>query len=156
MSDLSPTIERAEIEHLDLLVPLFNGYRQFYGQHSDLAGARRFLFERMAALESVVFLAHHGGRGLGFTQLYPSFSSVSLQRLWVLNDLFVAAEARGKGVAEALLERARAFGVATAAKELALSTDTNNTTAQRLYERLGYQRVEDAYAYTLRLPAVER
>lgn len=146
------TIIRADLEQLDLLAPLFDGYRQFYGQRSDVAGSRQFLFERLTALESVIFLAEQNGRGWGFTQLYPSFSSVSMQRLWILNDLFVAPEARGQGVGEALLERARVFGVAAGAKELQLSTATTNTTAQRLYERFGYERDDDFYSYTLPLP----
>lgn len=145
-------IARAEIEQIDILAPLFDSYRQFYQQRSDLAAARQFLYERMVALESVVFVAYDQTGGLGFTQLYPSFSSVSMRRLWILNDLFVAEAARGLGVGAALLERARVFGVATGAKELALSTAITNVTAQQLYERSGYQRDTDYYAYSLPLP----
>ena len=148
-------IVRAEVEQLDLLVPLFDGYRQFYGQASDVAASRQFLGERMVALESVIFLAHDTTGGLGFTQLYPSFSSVSMRRLWVLNDLFVNAAARGRGVGATLLERARLFGAATGAKQLALSTAVTNHTAQQLYERSGYVRDIAYYSYTLALPKPE-
>ena len=83
-------IVRAERDDLDDLVPLFDGYRQFYGQRSDLAAARAFLRERIERDESVIYLAYtEPGEAAGFTQLYPSFSSVSLKPLWILNDLYV-------------------------------------------------------------------
>ena len=77
-------IVRATIGDLDELVPLFDGYRQFYGRRSDPAGARAFLGDRIAREESVIYLAYTGPReAAGFTQLYPSFSSVSLKPLWI-------------------------------------------------------------------------
>jgi GNAT superfamily N-acetyltransferase len=145
------TITRAALDHLDILTPLFDGYRQFYQQPSDLAGARQFLSERLSKNESVIFLALDGDTGLGFTQLYPSFSSVSMKRLWILNDLFVAPEARKRGVGEALMERARQFAIETGAKGLMLETAIDNYTAQRLYERMGWQRENDSYVYNLRV-----
>lgn len=140
---------RATFAHLDALVSLFDGYRQFYKQPSDLEGSRRFLQERLSKGESVIFLAQSGGQARGFTQLYPSFSSVSMKRLWILNDLFVVPEARGQGVGEALLERARSFAIETGAKGLMLETAVDNTPAQRLYERLGWQRDTHFYVYNL-------
>src|SRR5215471_9743991 len=141
---------RAEAEHVDLVAPLFDLYRQFYKQPSDLDGARRFLSERLNEGESVIFLAlDESGIGLGFTQLYPSFSSTSLRPLWILNDLFVRSDIRKQGVASALMERARQWGVETGAVELMLETATDNLTAQRLYEKLGWQRDKDFYTYHL-------
>jgi GNAT superfamily N-acetyltransferase len=142
-------IIRATPEHLDLAVPLFDGYRRFYGQARDLEGSRIFLRERMARDESVLFLAVEGTVGFGFTQLYPSFSSVSMQRLWILNDLFVVPEARGRGVAVALLEEARQLAVRTRAVGLELATATDNHAAQRLYENLGWERDEAFHHYSL-------
>lgn len=81
----SPTtaIAQAALDDLDALTPLFDGYRMFYGKPSDPAMARAFLHERMALRESVIFLARASEKGtaLGFTQLYPCFSSVSARRL---------------------------------------------------------------------------
>jgi GNAT superfamily N-acetyltransferase len=131
-------ILEAGLAELELLAPLFDQYRQFYRQQSDLNGARNFLRERMELGESIVYLAMMGGSAVGFVQLYPSFSSASMQRLWILNDLFVAPSARRSGVAKALMERARQLANATRAKGLALSTWIENTSAQRLYEQLGY------------------
>lgn len=143
-SPIETEIIQATADHVDLIAPLFDGYRRFYGQPSDLARARDYLRERLDRGESVLFLAVQDRAGLGFTQLYPSFSSVSMKRLWVLNDLYVAAEARKQGVAAALLERARRFAVETGAKGLVLETALDNHPAQRLYERHGWRR-DDAF-----------
>ncbi|MDX1994593.1 MAG: GNAT family N-acetyltransferase [bacterium] len=144
-------ILRATPDHLDLVAPMFDGYRQFYQKPSDLAGARQFISERLTNGDSVIFLAVDMGAGLGFTQLYPSFSSVSMKRLWVLNDLFVAEKARGQGVASALLDRARQHALETGAKGLMLETAADNLPAQRLYERLGWVREAEFYVYNLTL-----
>src|SRR3954451_2647604 len=91
-----------------LVGPLFDAYRQFYEQPSDPALARAFIGERLAHGESVIFLAERGDRPVGFVQLFPLFSSTAARprRLWLLNDLYVAPEARGSGVARALMQRA--------------------------------------------------
>lgn len=146
---MTRSIIRATIEHIDLIAPLFDGYRQFYKKPSDLVGARQFIKDRLIRHESVIFLAMDEDQALGFTQLYPSFSSTSMQRLWILNDLFVAPAGRRSGVGEALLERARQFAVEDGAKGLMLETAVTNTTAQKLYERLGWQRDTEYYVYNL-------
>src|SRR2546429_1378708 len=143
-------IVRASIKDLDDLAPLFDGYRQFYGQRSDLTVARIFLGDRIERDESVVYLAYTGPReAAGFTQLYPSFSSVSLKRLWILNDLFVRSDVRRGGVGRALLERARQHAVETGAKGLVLSTGVMNKPAQTLYESCGWLRDDEFFQYHL-------
>jgi GNAT superfamily N-acetyltransferase len=126
---------------------MFDGYRQFYKQPPDPGQARRFVRNRLDRDESVVFLAIEDDAGVGFTQLYPSFSSVSVKRVWILNDLFVVPEARQRGIASALLERAERFAVETRAKGLELKTAKDNP-AQRLYERMGWQRDEAFHHYS--------
>jgi GNAT superfamily N-acetyltransferase len=138
---------RVELEDLEALVPLFDGYRRFYGRPPDLAGARAFLAERIKRNESVIFLAMLDGAAVGFTQLYPSFSSVSMKRLWVLNDLFVAPEARRSGAGRALLERAERWAKETGAKGLTLSTEITNETARRVYEQAGWIKEEEFMHY---------
>src|SRR5512133_197515 len=96
------TVRRAVAADADTLAPLFDAYRTFYGKPADLDGARRFLAERLSRGESVVFLAFDGAEAVGFTQLYPSFSSASMARIFVLNDLFVAPAGRRRGVGAAL------------------------------------------------------
>lgn len=142
-------VERAGLERLGALAPLFDAYRVFYAQPSDTELARAFLRERLAQNDTVIFLAELDGKAVGFTQLFPSFSSVSAKRLWILNDLFVVPEARGSGVARALLERTRVYALETKAKGLVLSTAVDNKTAQRLYEGLGWVRDEAFYTYAL-------
>ena len=132
-----------------LVAPLFDQYRVFYRQPSDPALAQAFIAERVANRESVIFLALQDGEPVGFTQLYPSFSSVSARRTWILNDLYVVPSCRGQGVGSALLERARAHAQATGAKGLGLQTAVDNLNAQRLYEALGYRREEGFYSYFL-------
>jgi GNAT superfamily N-acetyltransferase len=141
---------RAGREEVADLVPLFDGYRQFYGQRSDLAAARAFLGDRIERDESVIYLAYTDPDGAaGFTQLYPSFSSVSLKQLWILNDLFVRSDVRRGGVGRALLERARLHAVETGAKGLVLSTGLTNKAAQTLYESCGWQRDDEFFQYHL-------
>lgn len=147
---MSFQIRQASIDDLDILVPLFDGYRQFYRQASDPARARAFLAERMVKQESQILLAlDDSGVGLGFTQLYPLFSSVRAVRTYLLNDLFVAAETRRQGVAKALLivaaDHARSLGAAS----LSLSTALDNAPAQALYESLGWQRDQGFCEYGL-------
>jgi ribosomal protein S18 acetylase RimI-like enzyme len=141
---------RVSIRDLDDLVPLFDGYRQFYGQRSDPTAARAFLRDRIERDESVIYLAYTDSRkAAGFTQLYPSFSSVSLKPLWILNDLYVGADVRRGGAGRALLERARQHAVDSGAKGLVLSTGVANKAAQSLYESCGWQRDDEFFQYHL-------
>ena len=144
------TIVRAGIKDLDELAPLFDGYRQFYGQRSNLAAAREFMRERIERDESVIYAAYTSPReAAGFTQLYPSFSSVSLKPLWILNDLFVRSDIRRGGVGRALLERARRHAIETGAKGLVLSTAATNRPAQTLYESCGWKQDDEFLQYHL-------
>jgi GNAT superfamily N-acetyltransferase len=150
MNSADIRIVRAGRKELDDLVPLFDAYRGFYEADSDHAAARAFLTERIERDESVIFLAYATPHvPVGFTQLYPSFSSVSLKRLWILNDLFVRSDIRRGGVGRALLERARQHAIETGAKGLTLSTATTNTPAQTLYESCGWQRDDEFLHYNL-------
>lgn len=133
---------RATLADLDAVAPLFDAYRQFYGQPSDAARAHAWLADRMQADESVVLIAELDGRTNGFVQLYPMFSSVRTARLWVLNDLFVASHARRGGVARALLDAAAQFARDDGAAGLMLETGRDNAPARALYRAAGWQ--EDA------------
>lgn len=147
---------RAELDDLEALVPLFDGYRRFYRQPSDPPGARAFLGERLKRNESVIFVAVVDGTAVGFTQLYPVFSSVSMKRLWLLNDLFVAPEARRAGAGRALLERAERWAKETGAKGLTLSTEVTNGIAQRAYEAAGWTKDEEFVHYHRFFEAAEQ
>jgi GNAT superfamily N-acetyltransferase len=151
MSSTTFTIVRVYHEHLESVVSLFDAYRVFYEQPSDLARARDFLHQRLHAGDSVIFVALRDDVAFGFAQLYPSFSSVATQRIWILNDLFVVPHARGQGVAQALLRHAQHWGEETQAKRLVLTTAIRNAAAQRVYEKLGWQRDTVFYHYELAL-----
>jgi len=143
---------RADSAQLEAVAQLFDAYRGFYEQPSNLAQSRAFIAERMAAGESAIFLAQdEHGEALGFVQLYPTFSSIDAHRTWLLSDLFTTPAARGRGVGRLLMNTARAFALETGAKGLVLETATDNLTAQGLYESLGYVRDTGYYTYMLDL-----
>jgi GNAT superfamily N-acetyltransferase len=144
-------IVRATAADVDRIVPLFDAYRQFYKQKSDVAGAHAFISDRLQRDESVIFLAFDGDQAVGFVQLYPCFSSTAMKRMWILNDLFVTPEARRGGAAKALMERARQWAVETKADSLWLETAVDNYPAQRLYESLGWKRDNDYFRYLMPL-----
>lgn len=148
-------IIQATIADINRLAPLFDGYRQFYKQPSNLEAAVAFLNQRFTKKDSVIFLAESQDESaLGFTQLYPSFSSVSMQRTYILNDLFVDGSARAKGVATALMNSAKEFALQQGAKGLTLETDIDNP-AQKLYERLGWKKDVAVLHYTWTAPITQ-
>lgn len=145
-------VRQAGIADLNLIAPLFDAYRQFYRRPGDLDLARRFLLDRLERSQSIIFLAlRRDGSAIGFTQLFPSFSSVSAARIFILNDLFVAPAARRMGVASLLLRATADFGRDAGAARLTLATEVSNETAQALYEAEGWRRNTDFYTYNLSL-----
>lgn len=148
----APRVQRAGPEQLEPTMRLFEGYLDFYRKAPSPAAIRTFVEDRLHKQDSVIFLAWVEGAASGFVQLYPSFASLSLAPSWILNDLFVDPAARGRGVGEALMQAARELGIANGAAEIFLQTARDNATAQRLYERLGYQRDDEFLVYTLGLP----
>ena len=141
----------ANVEQLEEVSKLFDQYRSFYQQPADPKAAMKFIQERFQKTDSTIFVATDNGHSIGFTQLYPSFSSVSMQRIWILNDLFVVENYRKKGVAKLLMNAAAEFARATGAVRIVLSTQIANTPAQNLYASLGYQKDENFYHYALSL-----
>lgn len=148
---MKTSIRRATLDDLDALTPLFDAYRGFYGQRSEPELARDFLQARLQRGESVIFLGHVDSAPAGFTQLYPMFSSVRATRVWILNDLFVAPEARRHGVAQGLLQAAADFAREDGAARLELETTPDNLTAQALYRAQGWQAFDDTLRFRLPL-----
>ena len=151
MSSPAFQVRRATVADLNGLVPLFDSYRRFYRLPGDPDGARRFLLDRLEHNESIILLALDGDGAIGFTQLFPSFSSGAMARIFILNDLFVAPEARRRGVGAALLREAAAFGRSAGAVRLVLSTEETNVAAKSVYERLGWRRDTTFCVYQLLL-----
>ena len=146
------SIRQAVLSDLDKLLALFDAYRQFYGKDSDPAAARSFLLNRFDHGESVLFIAEKDTVAVGFVQLYPCFSSVSLARTFILNDLFVDAACRRQGVAKRLIDAASEYAKSIGAVRLTLSTAVGNCEAQALYQATDWKRDEQFYVYHLALP----
>ncbi len=138
-------IKEATIDDIKVVAALFNAYRIFYDQASDIDGAINFLQDRMSRKESTIFIAFLDEEAVGFTQLYPIFSSVSLKPAWLLNDLYVAETARQQGVANALLNKAKEFGSENNAGWLLLETAFDNYKAQSVYEKNGWIKQPDFF-----------
>ncbi|QEY57836.1 GNAT family N-acetyltransferase [Pseudomonas sp. C27(2019)] len=140
----------AGLEHLDHLLPMFIRYRELYGAMPQLEASKDFLLERLNNKEAIILLAYENDTALGFCLVYPSFSSVSLRPIWIINDLYVAEEARRKQVANQLLkvvaEQARSNNVV----RLRVSILASNDIAQRLYESAGF--LEDKHFRNYILP----
>ena len=145
-------ITKATLEDIETITVLFDLYRQFYEQTSDTDSAKKFLEERIRKNESVIFLAmenNDNNSGIGFVQLYPAFSSVSMKRIWILNDLYVSEDHRKKGVAEALIMASKELAEQTNAKGLVIETHNSNHSAQKLYDKIGFKKDNEHFYYYL-------
>lgn len=142
-------IIKATSEHLDATALLFDAYRVWYRLETDLEGSREFLQQRMEQNESEIFLAidEDSGSAVGFTQLYPYFSSTRMSKLWLLNDLFVSKSHRGKGISLLLINAAKDLARKTGAIGLNLETEKSNIVGNALYPRAGFKRYEDENFY---------
>ncbi|RDW19653.1 GNAT family N-acetyltransferase [Oceanobacillus chungangensis] len=144
-------IYQATIEDLEGVSDLFNLYRIFYQQPSDLEGAKTYIKNRLESKDSVILVVKDKQEYVAFTQLYPTFSSISMQRVWILNDLYVDAEARNRGIGEMLLHKTKDFAIKTGAKSISLESAPDNYVAQRLYEKNGYKKDSQFYHFDLDL-----
>jgi len=149
MSGRAFRIVRAGIGDVDRVVPLFEAYRRFYRRAPDPDGSRRFIRERIAAGDAVVFVALEGDNAIGFVQLYPTYTSVDIGRIWLLNDLYVIEAARRLGVARALLERSIELARDSGALRLQLETAADNASARGLYESAGWVQIAGSCFYDL-------
>ena len=140
-------IREVLIEDLNSLADLFTSYRVFYRKTPDIAGARKFLKERIIKKDSEIYVYESDGRLAGFVQLYPIFSSTRMKKAWLLNDLFVDEEYRGKGVSTRLIERAKKLVKETGAFGMMLETEKTNVIGNSLYPRAGFRLNEAANFY---------
>lgn len=135
----SVLIRKATIQDIGKLTILFDAYRLFYQMPSEIPKAKEFLTERIVLNESEIFIAETESFELiGFAQLYPLFSSTRIRRLWLLNDLFIAPEFRGKGISILLIEAAKALCKETNSCGLALETAKSNIIGNALYPKTGF------------------
>ena len=145
-------IIKASSDNIEALAELFDLYRQFYEQPSDISAAKTFLSERISKNESKIFVCcDDDGNGMGFTQLYPYFTSVGMKRAWILNDLFVKKEFRKMGAAEELINAVRKFASETDAAYVMLETHISNDAACKLYEKTGFIKDEEHFYFYLKV-----
>ena len=140
-------IYQAQPQDVDTILPLYLAYRRFYQVEENLGQAREFILKRLQLNESVIFFAEMDGKAVGFTQLYPLFCSLEMKRIWLPYDLYVDESARQHGVAQQLIARAEQLAKESDSAFIMLSTATDNTKAQALYERSGFVRDTDFYVY---------
>lgn len=141
-------IRKANITDLKALANLFNDYRVWYRKESDIDGARDFLSERIENNESVIYVASDkDGKLVGFTQLYPIFSSTRMKRLWLLNDLFIDENFRGRGLSKLLMNAAKELCRKTKACAVALETEKNNDIGNKLYPSVEFELNNDSNFY---------
>ena len=139
------TIKQIDLTQTNLVVGLFNQYRIFYNQFSDIGMAKAFLDERLQHNESIIFVATDSNtqQAIGFTQLYPKYSSVRLTKNWILNDLYVDENYRKQGIGEKLIKAAMGFAKIQGSTFVQLETAVDNYTAQHLYESIGFVKQEN-------------
>ena len=145
-----PDTRLAQLNDLDRIGYLFDQYRQFYDQAPDQEKARDYIHTRFTNNESIILVALNDEELItGFCQLYPTFCSVEAGPILVLYDLFVDPDHRRNGIGKALLIGAHELAKARGVLRMDLSTGIDNTSAQALYESLGWERDEEFYVYSL-------
>ncbi|HFK5510189.1 N-acetyltransferase [Elizabethkingia anophelis] len=140
-------IRLATLQDLESLTLIFEKYRDFYKKQGDYEGAKSFLKERISNNESVIYIAEADGKTIGFTQLYPLFSSTRMKKLWLLNDLYVEEEYRQKGISIALIDKAKELCRETGACQLSLETSKTNMVGNNLYPKTDFQLDTEANFY---------
>lgn len=143
-------ISEPTLKDVDVLAQLFDAYRRFYGRVGDLEGARRYVEQRLTEGPTRFFIEREGELVRGFVHILPSFDTLAMRPMWILEDLFVDSSARGMGIGAALLLHAEEFAREAGASRLTLSTAHTNITAQRLYQRNGWV-IDDEFRYYHRM-----
>ena len=128
----------ATVFDLPQLSDLFNQYRMFYKQPSDIEGSRKFLSDRLLQKDAIIYIVTEENSLTGFVQLYPLFSSVKMKKCWLLNDLFVIPDARNKGIARLLIDRCKLLAKESDASGIMLETGKNNIEGNKLYPSEGF------------------
>ncbi|KQT20519.1 acetyltransferase [Chryseobacterium sp. Leaf404] len=138
---------KANQKDLIQLSELFDQYRVFYNKDSDIPAAEIFLKERIENKDSEIFVVENEDRLVGFVQLYPLFSSTRMKRYWLLNDLFVNENYRGKGFSKQLIEKAQYWAKSTNSAGILLETGKSNDIGNQLYPACGFELYDDVNFY---------
>jgi len=138
---------KATIQDLPQLAELFDQYRTFYHKNSDIPAAENFLKERIENKDSEIFVAESEGKLVGFVQLYPLFSSTRMKHYWLLNDLYVNENYRGKGFSKKLIEEAKELAKSSRASGILLETGKSNDIGNQLYPACGFELYDSVNFY---------
>ena len=141
------TTRKATLQDIPQLAELFDQYRIFYHKDSDIPAAGQFLTDRIENKDSEIFIAEIDGKLVGFVQLYPLFSSTRMKRYWLLNDLYVNEDHRGKGFSKKLIEGAKELARSTDACGILLETGKSNDIGNRLYPSCGFEMYDEVNFY---------
>jgi ribosomal protein S18 acetylase RimI-like enzyme len=144
-------IQQATLNDLSKLAPVFNDYRVHFNKSGDVVATNSFLQQLLIKSQAIVFIAidEETTEIMGFTLLYPMFSSLKLQSTWTLNDMYVVEKYRKYGVASQLLVHVKAFGIETKVAWIMLKTGIENIKAQALYEKFGFHKDQEHLYYYL-------
>jgi GNAT superfamily N-acetyltransferase len=120
------------------LLPMMRAYCDFYESTPSEEGLREMLSTLIAEpSQGAVFIARDGGKAVGLATLDWKWSSLKGARMGYLEDLFVDPDARGRGIADALIEicaeRCRELGMPA----MQWATAPDNLRAQEVYNRTG-------------------
>ena len=147
-------IRKAKENDLDILLPLFHAYRNFYKKPFLDKQASDFLKDNLGQKRSTIFIAESDeGKPVGFIQMYWHLSSLSMAPVLYLSDLYVEEASRKQGIARKLMQQAQAYGIDSGAVRAELHTAHTNVNAQKLYESLGYEWDQAYRGYSLSLPS---
>ena len=138
---------KAQLADVQQLSELFDQYRIFYHKDSDIPAAEKFLTERIKNRDSEIFVAENEGKLVGFVQLYPLFSSTRMKRYWLLNDLYVNENYRGKGFSKQLIEASKEMAKSTDAAGILLETGKSNDIGNKLYPSCGFEIYDEVNFY---------
>ncbi|MBQ0755050.1 MAG: GNAT family N-acetyltransferase [Gammaproteobacteria bacterium] len=144
-------VRLATITDLNEISSLFDTYRVFYRQLSNIDQSTAFVRERFLNQQSWILVVEQEGRLVGFSQLYPMFSSVSVHRLMVLNDLFVVTEKRGTGLGRALISASQRLAKEMGFETMTIATEKGNAKARQLYPEIGFKEDSNFIHYTMTL-----
>ncbi len=150
---MKKNVKKATLKELEPLTILFDKYRVFYNKQSDIEKAKQFLFERLTNNDAEIFVCNNDNNIIvGFVQLYPLFSSTRMQKLWLLNDLFVEENYRGYGYSLALINKSKELCKSTNACGLILETSKENIVANSLYAKTGFSLDNEHNFYNWDIP----
>lgn len=142
---------KAQLADVQQLAELFDQYRIFYHKDSDIPAAEKFLTERIENNDSEIFVAENEGKLVGFVQLYPLFSSTRMKRYWLLNDLYVNENYRGKGFSKQLIEASQEMAKSTDAAGILLETGKSNDIGNKLYPSCGFEIYDEVNFYECKI-----